>query len=213
MRPPIAALATSIPASTAAATGFSPPKRTIPILLGVTGLFIRPYIELLPGFSAEIFGRGADGLAILLSGTGFGAIFSGLWLARRGRTEGLTRVVTFSLMMSSLALTGFVLSPNIWIGAICTAGIGFFFLAGGVASQTLLQSAVQSGMRARVMSLFTGISYGIPALGALVAGWAASFLGLQPVIGAGAVITFLIWLPTRGEGKRLAGELEKDSMG
>ncbi len=189
-----------------------PGIRFLMILLGVTGLFIRPYMELLPGFSAEVFGRGVDGLAILLSATGFGAIFSGLWLARRGRTQGLTGVITFSLMMSALALAGFVATRHIWIAAACASGIGFFFLAGGIASQTLIQNAVQSRMRARAMSLFIGISFGVPALGALTAGWAASFFGLQPVIGAGAVITFLVWALYRGRGKRLAGGLEKDSM-
>ncbi len=190
-----------------------PGLRFLMILLGVTGLFIRPYMELLPGFSAEIFGRGADGLAILLSATGFGAIFSGLWLARRGRTEGLTGVITFSLMMSALALLGFALSNNIWFAAFCVAGVGFFFLAGGVASQTLIQTTVQSRMRARVMSLFVGISWGVPALGVLIDGWAASFFGLQPVIGAGAVITFLVWIQVRRQGKRLAGELEDGGRG
>ena len=56
-----------------------------PILMLQAGLALcaRPFVELLPGFAAEVFGRGAPGLAILSSTIGIGAIMGGLWLAQR----------------------------------------------------------------------------------------------------------------------------------
>jgi predicted MFS family arabinose efflux permease len=193
--------------------GRTPGLFFIMVLMGVTGLFIRPYMELLPGFSAQVFGMDADGLAILTSATGFGAIFSGLWLARRGRTEGLTHIVTLTLGLSAVALFGFVATDHIWFAAFCVAGTGFFFLAGGVASQTLIQNAVDSAMRARVMSLFAGISWGVPALGALVMGWTAEFLGLRPVVGAGALATAAVWIWAAKAGPRLRDGLEGEGTG
>ena len=41
----------------------NPGIRFLLVMLAVTGLLIRPVIELMPGFSAEVFDRGADGLA------------------------------------------------------------------------------------------------------------------------------------------------------
>jgi len=82
-------------------------------------------------------------------------------------------------------------------------------LMGGVASQTLIQNAVDSAMRARVMSLFVLISWGLPAFGALLMGWIAEFFGLQLTIGVGAALAALLWLWARRAGPRLAIDLER----
>ena len=185
-----------------------PGIRFLMILLGVTGIFIRPFIDLLPGFADQVFGRGPDGLAILLSSIGLGATVSGLWLAQRGRTEGLTALVTASLMISAIALILFTVTGLIWLAAVFLTVVGYFMLVGGIGSQTLIQNAVDSRMRARVMSLFVLISWGLPALGALVAGWLASFAGLQPVIAAGAALALLVWLWARRVSPRLVPALE-----
>ena len=71
--------------------GFTHPGiRFLLIMLGITGLLIRPVIELMPGFAAQVFDSGSDGFAILMSAIGFGAMVSCLWVGMRGRTEGLT---------------------------------------------------------------------------------------------------------------------------
>ena len=186
-----------------------PGLRFLMLLLGVTGLSIRPCIELLPGFSAKVFERGPDGLALLMSSIGLGAMCSGLWIAQRGSTSGLTRLVTVSLLMSALALILFTFADQIWLAALFLAFLGFFMLAGGIGSQTLIQNTVDSRVRARVMSLFVVISWGLPALGALAMGWLASFFGLQPTIAVGALLALAVWLWARHAGAGLAPDLER----
>lgn len=190
-----------------------PGIRFLMILLGASGLLIRPFIELLPGFSARVFGLGPDGLAILLSSIGIGAMCSCMWLAQRGETAGLTRLVTAGLLISGAALFLFTLTGHIWLAGPVLTVVGFFLLVGGVGSQTLIQNAVESGVRARVMSLFVVISWGLPALGALAMGWIAEFLGLQATIGAGAAMTFAVWLWARRRGPQLAPDLENVDVG
>lgn len=190
--------------------GFGHPGiRFLLIMLGMTGLLIRPVIELMPGFSAEVFDRGADGLAILMSVLGFGAMISCIWIGMRGRTVGLTRLVTVSLLAQGIALILSTLAGDIWIAAACFGVVGFAMLVGGVGSQTLMQSAVNSGMRARVMSLFIVISWGLPAFGALAAGWIATFAGLPLTIAAGGVLTIVLWLWARPQAEKLETDLEK----
>lgn len=194
--------------------GFGHPGiRFLLVMLGVTGLLIRPVIELMPGFSADVFNSGADGLAILMSTLGFGAMISCIWVALRGRTAGLTRLVTASLLVQGAALTVCTLvghyMGNLWIAAACLGVVGFAMLIGGVGSQTLMQNAVESHMRARVMSLFIMISWGLPAFGALAAGWIASFAGLPVTIGAGGVLTIVLWLWARPKAAVLETQLEK----
>jgi MFS family permease len=194
--------------------GFGHPGiRYLLIMLAVTGLLIRPVIELMPGFSADVFNRGADGLAILMSTLGFGAMVSCIWVAQRGRTEGLTRLVTASLLVQGVALVMCTLVGhflgNLWIAAACFGVVGFAMLIGGVGSQTLMQNAVESHMRARVMSLFIMISWGLPAFGALAAGWIANFAGLPITIGVGGILTIGLWLWARPKAAALQAALEK----
>ena len=54
-------------------------ERAIGLLFLVTvttGFFLRPYTDLMPGFAAEVFERGAEGLGALNSASGFGASWS-----------------------------------------------------------------------------------------------------------------------------------------
>jgi predicted MFS family arabinose efflux permease len=183
--------------------------RYLMLLLAVTGLLIRPFMELLPGFSDEIFGRGVEGMSILLSSIGFGAIFSGLWLAQRGETRGLTHLVTVSLMICALALLFFTMTGYIWLAAAFLCVLGYFMLLAGIGAQTLIQNVVEPGMRARVLSLFVLISWGLPALGAVAMGWLAEYIGLQEVVGGGAVITFGVWLWARRASPGMETELER----
>ena len=190
--------------------GFGHPGiRFLLIMLGMTGLLIRPVIELMPSFSAEVFDRGADGLAILMSVLGFGAMISCIWIGMRGRTVGLTRLVTVSLLAQGSALILSTLTGDIWIAAACFGVVGFAMLVGGVGSQTLMQSAVDTGMRARVLSLFIVISWGLPAFGALAAGWIATFAGLPLTIAAGGGLTIVLWLWARPQAEKLETDLEK----
>ena len=57
------------------------------VVLGATGLFIRPFMEMAPGYADLIFGLKAEGLATIVASIGAGAMVSSLWLARRGRTD------------------------------------------------------------------------------------------------------------------------------
>lgn len=179
------------------------------LLLAATGLLIRPFMELLPGFSEQVFGRGAEGMSILLSSIGLGAVFSGLWLAQRGETQGLTRMVTQSLMICAVALVLFCVTENLWLGAAFLFVLGYFMLLAGIGAQTLIQNVVDSNMRARVLSLFVLISWGLPALGAVAMGWLAEFIGLQEAVGGGAVLTLGVWLWARPVTARMEGGLER----
>jgi MFS family permease len=185
-----------------------PGIRFLMILMGLTGLFIRPYIDLLPGYAAKVFESGPEGLSILLSSIGVGAMCAGITLARRGTMSGLTRFVSYTMLGMGAAQVAFLAADSIWVGAAFLVMSGFFMLGGSVSSQTLIQNAVDSAMRARVMSLFVVISWGIPSVGSLAMGWVASFAGLQHTLLVGAVVTLSAWLWTRRETRRVSPALE-----
>ncbi|MBT6430611.1 MAG: MFS transporter, partial [Rhodospirillaceae bacterium] len=83
------------------------------LILGATGILIRPFMEMAPGYADLIFGLTAEGLAVILSSIGAGAMVSSLWLARRGRTEGLVRLTTGSFALLAAVLFLFTLTDSI----------------------------------------------------------------------------------------------------
>ena len=178
------------------------------VLLCVIAVFGRPFMELLPGFSAQVFGRGADGLAMLTSSIGVGAMLGGVWLAQRGAVAGLTRMVVVNVLVLGIALLGFTSTTNFWAAMPFIALGGFAMVVVGVGEQTLLQNAVSGGMRGRVLSLYGMINRGAPALGALVMGWLSSFYGLRWPVAGGAAFCLLVWLWAWPRRKDLAEALE-----
>jgi predicted MFS family arabinose efflux permease len=170
-----------------------------PILLlqAVLAVCARPFVELLPGFAAEVFGRGAPGLALLSSTIGIGAIAGGLWLAQRPDQSGLPSVVLAASILTALTVLAFALCRWFWPAAACVALAGAAMVVAGAGTQTVLQSAVDEDMRGRALSLFGLIFRGGPALGALLMGAVSEALGLQVPLAAGALIgliaALLLW--------------------
>jgi len=185
--------------------------RFLLVLLGITGLLIRPIIELMPAFAEEVFKSGSGGFGFLMSALGLGAMISCLWIGLRGRTVGLTQLVTLSLLAQGVALILSTLTESIWVAAFCLGIVGFAMLVGGVGSQTLIQNTVKADVRARVMSLFILISWGLPAFGAILAGWVADFSGLTITIAAGGALTIGLWLCAQPMVSKVQDNLEQSS--
>jgi len=177
-------------------------------LLALTGFLVRPFMELAPGFADKVFGMQSDGMAIILCSIGAGGLVGSLSLARRGKTVGLTKLVTWAVGIQALALIFFTMTNNIFIGAVFLFLVGVSMLVTGVGSQTLIQNTVDASVRARVMSLFVMLSWGLPALGAWIEGVLAEYFGLQWTVGIGAALCFLLGLWSIHAGKALSNKLE-----
>lgn len=178
------------------------------LVLGTTGILIRPFMEMAPAYAELVFGLQADGLAIILSTIGAGAMVSSLWLARRGRTEGLTGLATGSFAAMSALLVLFTLTESVLVAMPLLFLIGYALLVSGTAAQSLIQNAAAPEMRARAVSFFIMLNWGMPAVGALAMGWIATYVGLQITIAGGAVLSLAFWLWAHFAGKRHVEQLE-----
>jgi predicted MFS family arabinose efflux permease len=178
-------------------------------LLFFSAITSRPSLELLPGFADEVFGRGAVGLGWLGASVGAGGILGSIWLARRGAIKGLTHLVIMQTLAMNLALIVFALAGNFWVALPFMALTGFFMVGNGTGTQVLLQWAVDPMMRGRVLSLFTLLFRGMPALGALIIGIAAEQFGLQHTVAGAAVLSigFWVWAYRRRHSTAAAMEL------
>jgi predicted MFS family arabinose efflux permease len=164
------------------------------ILTLIIGVFGRNYTELLPGFAAQVFGRGADALGMMTSAIGGGAIIAGLWLSNRGQVRGLLTIGITAMAGLITVILVFASTNIFWVGLVSLGVAGFCMSIVGISQQILVQSAVDSHMRGRVMGVYGLLSRGGPGIGALIAGAFSAHFGLQAPVAAGAVICLLGWL-------------------
>lgn len=182
-----------------------------PIMLfaACVGMLLRSVTEMLAPFVADLFGRGAEGLAILASTMGGAALVGGLLIAARGRLIGLTRIAVLAGLTLALATACFVATHRFGIGVACIAAMGAATTIHGIAIQTLLQNAASPGMIGRVLSLWGMIVRAGPAMGALTYGIASEFVGLQIPVLVGCLLCAAAWARTQARLSHMAPTLER----
>ena len=181
-----------------------------PLLLfaATAGLTLRSIPEMLPPYVSVLFGRGAEGLAVLTSCMGIAAMCGGFWIAVRGRVEGLTQVamVAVGVLIAGCAL--FVSTGSFEVAVIAIIVMGASTPTHGISIQTLLQNASSPAMVGRVLSLWGMITRAAPAVGALLYGTASEFVGLRVPIYVGCALCLCMWVYTWRRRKAIAAALE-----
>lgn len=175
-----------------------------PLLVVLTALAVgvKPFLELLPALADEVFNRGVDGFAELAAAAGVGAVITAVWLAVRGRNEGLTMITLSAAIVGGGGVVIMCATENFIIGLIGAFIAGMSVTLSGTGTQTLMQNSVDGNIRGRVMSLYGVLHRGMPAFGALLMGIAADLIGLRLTLAGGAVLFSLsafLWIwPRRG---------------
>jgi predicted MFS family arabinose efflux permease len=178
------------------------------LLFVVTTIGTRGFIELFPGFADRVFERGPEGLAMLTSTVGFGAIFGGAWMLTRHAIAGLTSFVLAATLLMSLAVLAFTATDQFYVALPCVFAAGAAMTITGTGAQTLIQAAVDSRMRGRVMALYGMIFRSGPAIGAVLMGTASEHIGLRLSLAIGATTSCLCWVLARLRQSRIAAALE-----
>ena len=178
------------------------------LMMMAASVLAAPVAELLPAFADEVFGRGAAGLAWLTSATGIGAAIGGIWLTQRRSLVGLTTIAFASLLVLGGSLLVFAATANFWVAVAAMTVMGLGRLLSGVGVQTLIQTAVDEQMRARVMSLYGVLFRSGPAIGALAMGGLSGALGLRWPVVMGATLCILVWLLMRRQRRQMTLMLE-----
>lgn len=161
-------------------------SRIIQLLMALTminGLYGRTLIEMLPALSGQLLDGDASTLAAITAAAGAGSIVGGLVVSRqRGSETQLLRLVFGALLFSAT-----VAAPIFWVSTLTALGPIIFMLSLcmtviGTGCQTAIQLSVADDFRGRVMSLWTVITMGMPALGAIGFGALADGLGAATVL-------------------------------
>jgi len=153
------------------------PVRAILLLSALLAFVGYPYSVLLPVFAGQVLHGGPATLGWLTAASGIGALGSGISLALRRSTEGLTRMLQVAAAALGGGLVLFGLSRALWLSMALMVLIGFGMMQVFAASNTLLQTLVPEDKQGRVMSYFMMSMFGTAPFGSLFAGALAHRIG------------------------------------
>lgn len=160
----------------------------------VSGICVRPVLELLPGWAAQAFNGSSGDFAALTSAFGVGAVLGGLWLAARQGARGLAGIVVWSNIGMCATLLGFAACTQVWMALPLAVLTGICLVSAAVAGQTLAQILVPDELRGRVLSVLGLVMRGSPAIGALLIGIASDHFGMRIPLVTGVAILLGVML-------------------
>jgi len=158
-------------------------------------------MELLPALSGLFTAGTATDLATLTAFAGGGSILGGWYMSTLGRdTRRLVRVLIGAMFFTALAIVPLLFRLSIWPMSVFIGLISLLMTLLGTGSQILLQRQTVDGMRGRVLSLWITLAIAGAALGALIMGAIAEFLGFPVMLSLMLLLSLLstAWLSRRG---------------
>jgi MFS family permease len=177
----------------------SVPIRTALVVLAIVSTMAMPYSVLMPAFVANVLHGGPNTLGMLMAASGAGALAAGVYLASRRSVVGLGTVVMYATVAVGAALVAFAFAGSFWVAIAVLPIVGGAFMLQMAATNTVLQTLVDDGLRGRVMAFYTMAFFGTAPIGSLLAGVAAERFGARWTIAAGGLACVLsgLWLATR----------------
>ncbi len=164
----------------------------------VASTFVLPYQTLLPVFARDILVVGPQGLGLLTSAGGVGAIIASVFLASRSSISANRRFAFAMTLMILLgpALAAFAFSRNIYLSCLLLALVTGGFVSLRIISYTYIHLRTADAMRGRMTSVLQMGMTSSATTGGLLAGWVASHLGSPISIAAGGAICLVFGLFT-----------------
>lgn len=186
----------------------TPGVNNLLVLTVVSGLTVRPVVELLPGWADKVFNGTSADFAALTSAFGVGAIVGGLWLASRRSPRGLSAVMMTTQLILCFVLVLFANAWSIWMALPLAVLTGATMVIGAISAQTLTQIIVEDDMRGRVLGIWGLTIRGAPSIGALLMGVASDAFGMRLplLIGVGVFFALNAYFVLRFD--RLRSKLE-----
>ena len=137
---------------------------------------------------AEDLGQGAEGLGVLLSAAGAGAVVGGLRLAATSHRSERWRLLLTAGFAISAGLIGVGLTSSYPVTLLCFVVSGWGVVTFNASANTLIQTIAPDRLRGRVMSLYTLALLGLMPAGGILMGSLASALGSATAIAIGGAI-------------------------
>jgi MFS family permease len=136
----------------------------------------------------DTFDSGDFGYGLLVGATGLGLVLGSLAAGSLLDRHPVARIYPGSIFLVALAVAAGALAPNVWIAAGCVLVVGAANGAAVVCNALLVQRGSPDALRGRVFTVLMSSSFGVLALGLVVAGPLTDAVGPRWVWGAAAAL-------------------------
>jgi MFS family permease len=167
------------------------------VVLGVHG-------SLLVVFAREFLGLGGEGYGYLTGAIGIGTLAGSLGLGAFGAGQRKSTLVQIGLSLCGLLLILFGFTTTLWLAVAIRFVYGLGHTLYRTSANTMLQEAVPSQLRGRILSLATTLRDGALLLSSALAGLLADSLGPDRIFIAVGVLLLVIGVAGGQLLKRMA---------
>ncbi len=176
------------------------------VLAAVCSAFGASYISLMPAFARDVLHQGSEGLGLLYSAAGGGALIGAYALARLPDRH---LFLAPALAAAAFGVALILFSQSHWfalsLALLLPAAFSLMLLGGS--TNTIIQLLSRDDMRGRVVSFYAMSFMGMMPWGSLVLGWVAERLSLRVAVTAGGLICILAavaaWYDRKDEAWRV----------
>jgi MFS family permease len=181
------------------------------VVTAIYNLFGWPFYSLVPVIGKDNLALGPEGVGILSSMDGVGAMVGAAWVILLARPSHYHAIYVGGVAVFMLQMLGFALmSKPLYAGAFLTM-TGMSGACFAVMQTTLIYRAVTPEMRSRMLGLLS-VSIGVGPIGFLQVGLLAEALGARTAIMIIAVegliallLTFPLWRERGSDSENIAG--------
>ena len=167
--------------------------RLIVVFAGVQAFFGLSTIQLLPAISSVVLNGGANTLGRLLGAAGAGALIGILVvLPFLQRIKRSCVAIGGALIWSGAWYVAFAFTHTLWAATVCQCMTSLGAANVVTLAIGLAQEMTPAGMRARILSVFLMIIFGLQPVASYLIGVGADRIGLQPMILLNGMLMILI---------------------
>jgi MFS family permease len=164
-----------------------------PVILGGFAMDLAAMIfglprAVFPVLAATTFHAGAQGLGLLYSAPGVGAVVAALASGQVARSRRLGRIIVIAIVAWGVAIIAFGFTKSLWVALILLAVAGGADSFSAVCRNTIMQRIAPDELRGRLTSLYFMVVTGGPNLGDVETGIVANAFGPEVAIVSGGVL-------------------------
>jgi len=158
----------------------------IMILMGVESLFGNAFTTLMPAWAVQVLHGDASTNGFLQSARGLGALTSALVIASLSYRKFKGKLMTIGSFIFPIFIVLFSLTRSTTFSLLTLLGVGAFNIVVNNLANSLVQTMTPDELRGRVMAIYMLTFFGFGPIGSLLAGAAATAIGVPLTVALGA---------------------------
>lgn len=153
--------------------------RWMMLSIAILNLTASSYVAILPIFAKDYLNGNETTLGYLWGAAGVGSLLSALILANTQNEQQIKNRIFYNMLLCVLGLIALALIDLAFFYYFAMFCLGFGISTTNVSTNILIQRHAPSEFRGRVVSIYTSLRFGFDALGGLLAGILATYIGVK----------------------------------